>query len=823
MTPEEWAVVKDLFSQALALPPSERGAFLERVCSEQPERRREVESLLAHSDGTWSLLDGGLKILAPPSLPLEADSRIGRRIGAYEVLSEIGHGGMGTVYLARRVDGQFDQTVALKVVRRGMDTDAVLARFRHERGILARLHHPYIAQLFDGGVTADDLPYFVMEHIEGKPLLAYCDARILPDAARLQLFRAVCAAVHYAHQNLVVHRDIKPSNILVTEDGTPKLLDFGIAKVLDPEASIGDRTVTALRAMTPDYASPEQLSGEPVTTATDVYSLGVVLQELLTGQRPHRVTSRHDEDAALDVGQPETKKPRIVNREIKGEIENIVRMAMREEPERRYASVAQLAEDIRRFLDGRPVIARKDTIGYRAGKFVRRNRVLVAAVTLVFVSLVGGIGVAVREAAIARAERARAQRRFDDVRKLANTFLFEFHDSIQNLAGSTPARELLVRRGLEYLDSLAREARDDPALQRELAAAYEKVGDVQGGHFGNLGYEAGARKSYLKALATREQLAHVAKADPGYRAALVDCRLKASFVLGPVQAATMAREALAEAQALGQLGPIARAYHRLGQTSVEDGRFDEAFGYYGKEATIYEKRVLADPRDIQSRRGLAVASKYIGALLSQQKKYAESLQSYRKALAIEEAFVAAEPANATYRRDLSFTLSDIGYNLLYQGDKKAALEDYRRAVEIREALAAADPKDVSMARSLASIEYRLGFALAEAGEAGWLAQAQRGLALLDDLVAKNPRSNIDRAWRAEMLSDIGNLFGLGKKPQWRDMNDGPPPPETCAWHRKSLEAFKELRKEGGLSKLQQQKADYVASTVAACEKRPGGR
>ncbi len=337
---------------------------------------------------------------------------------------------MGAVYLATRADDEYRKQVAVKVVKRGMDTDAILRRFRNERQILANLDHPHIAKLLDGGTTEDGLSYFVMDYVEGLPIDVYCDARRLPIIERLKLFRTACSAVHYAHQHHVVHRDLKPSNILVTAEGVPKLLDFGIAKLLDPEVSARTIKPTAgLRPMTPDYASPEQVRGEAITPASDVYSLGVMLYELLTGHRPYHVQSATPQEAERVICEQEPEKPSVVvgrcsaglqpgsaalkggatdgtpesvtetrgespeklRRQLRGDLDNIVLMALRKEPERRYASIEQFSEDIRRYLQGRPVRSRPDTLAYRSGKFIRRNRtgvlasVLTAAIFLVLI------------------------------------------------------------------------------------------------------------------------------------------------------------------------------------------------------------------------------------------------------------------------------------------------------------------------------------------------------------------------------------------------------------------------------------------------------
>ncbi|HJU09540.1 MAG TPA: serine/threonine-protein kinase, partial [Candidatus Binataceae bacterium] len=344
-------------------------------------------------------------------------SRVGERIAQYEVLSLIGSGGMGDVYLAR--DLRLSRQVALKVIRHGMDSADIVRRFEHEERLLAGLNHPNIAQLYGGGVTNDGVPYFVLEHVQGIRIDQYCKGTGLREL--LELFCKVCAAVTYAHQHLVVHRDLKPSNILVTAEGEPKLLDFGIAKLLDNTAEADFRTLTIAPILTPEYASPEHVLGETITTASDVYSLGVLLYELLTGVKPYRIEGRTPAEIARVVTEHEAARPSATvsrgqrseigsRKSFRGDLDNIVLMAMRKEPDRRYPSVAAYAADIRRHLDGLPVRARQDTLAYRSSKFIARNRIAVAAAVLVGLAVVAALIVSLVETQSARRERDLAER-----------------------------------------------------------------------------------------------------------------------------------------------------------------------------------------------------------------------------------------------------------------------------------------------------------------------------------------------------------------------------------------------------------------------------
>ena len=753
--------VAELVESALEREPSEWAAFLAAASGGDQSLRAEAESLLRHQEQARDFIEApAFQMAAELFDDGDGELHAGQTLDGYEIKRLLGEGGMGEVYLAR--DVELGREVALKVVKRGLGTADVLRRFRHEEQILAGLNHPHVARLFGGGKTEEGLPYFVMEYIEGQPFDKFCDEQQLSTAARLQLFRQVCAAVSYAHRHLVVHRDIKPSNIIVTPAGEPKLLDFGIAKLLDPErAQAASQTVTMLGVMTPEYASPEQVRGEPVTTASDIYSLGVLLYELLTGHRPYHLQSRRPDEIARVICEQEPERPstaisrrvevpgvagaparlitpesigRIRNeqpaqlrRRLAGDLDNIVLLALRKEPARRYTTVEQFSEDIRRYLDGLPVIARKATFAYRAAKFVGRHKVGVASAALVVLALIAGLTTTIWQARVARAERTRAERRFNDVRKLANSNLFELHDAIANLPGSTPARELLVKNALEYLDSLAQEAQGDASLQRELVAAYLKVGNVQGNpNNANLGDTAGALESYRKALAIVARLTASDPADAPARRfvgviseKMCDVQAATGDINGAVESQ---RRSLSIFKTIADAAPAADVAARqslaishvklgdvLGNANFTNaGDAAGAMQSYLASAGILESLHAADPANPKTRRLLGLIYERLGTMLEAAGKLDEALETYRKSSAIREPLAADFPTDTDAVRDAAIAHEKIGDVMTARGELQEALESRRKSLEIFQGLVDADPKNAQARLSLAISHLHLG-------------------------------------------------------------------------------------------------------------------
>jgi eukaryotic-like serine/threonine-protein kinase len=774
MTSDHWREADRILGDVLDLAEPERRSYIESACAGSPALAAEVESLLAEERRR-----GPLDALAAAGPDNGDESYEGRRVGPYRLIREIGRGGMGSVWLAERDDEQFRKRVAVKLIAAGLPVSEALRRFGEERQILASLEHAHIARLLDAGRSDEGLQYIVMEYVEGVPITEYCDAGRLDARARAKLLRTISSTVHFAHQRLVVHRDLKPANILVTTQGEPKLLDFGVAKMLTPVGRPPSSTAPLLSAVTPAYASPEQLRGAPATTSSDVYSLGVLCYELLAGSHPHRVTEASAEEVFEAVCESDPGKPsvaaarrpgdrtsaRAVASALAGDLDAIVLKAMRKAPHERYSSAEELAEDLDRYLAGLPVRARRGTHAYRARKFAARHRAGVIAGAVAVVVALAGVSAVVWQAGVARRARASAERRFDDVRKLAGAMIFDLDGRIAALPGSTSARRALVTQATEYLDRLAREAADDPVLALELATGYARVGEVQGGPSGsNLGDSAGAVKSYASA---RQILAAVLAAEP---ANLEAQRLLARVHLltGEVSqylrrfdearasfdAGLELRQALAATGLEGDRRNLAGAYFRLADVRGDDP--EASLGFRRRALDTFESLLSAQPDDPEAQRNVALTYKTMGATLGLLKRYDEEHAAYLKALHLDEKRVAADPNSTVARLDLSFDTSLLATFLINHADPADALPHLRRTIDIRKSLVAADPKD-------ARVRLRLAFAHLMSGRlrlkvkdpGGALEDLSAARALSEALVSANPDDSIAQAYLAEALANTG--------------------------------------------------------------------
>lgn len=913
-----WDKINAIFDRALDLHEAEREAFLDEACGEDVEMRREAARLLAAHARAGAFIETPLHQASEWVASSPGQPGPGTVIGPWTILREIGRGGMGTVWLGERTDQDFEQRVAIKFIHSGMDADWVRRRFQTERRILAGLEHPNIARLLDGGTTNSGLPYFVMEFIDGDPIDRFCDERRLSITRRLELFRQVCAAVAFAHQNLIIHRDIKPSNVLVARDGSAKLLDFGVATILDdPEFGVEQRAATVQQLLTPEYASPEQIRGLAATTLGDVYALGVMSYELLSGRSPHRFPTRSLPEIArlLEEERPERPSTAITSahkakgnaaqasetaeqisaaregsvdrlrRRLRGDLDTIVLKAIHSDPQQRYVSVDQFSEDIRRHLAGLPVIARPDTFAYRTRTFVRRNRVAVGAACLVGLTLIGGVLTTAWQASRAREAQLRAERRFGDLRRLAHAVLFDYHDAVKDLAGSTPVRERLVTDGLEYLDGLAREAGDDVTLQRELAEAYLRMGDVQGGVAANLGDTKGAMGSYQKAHATYALLVAADSSSVENRRGLAECLLKLSELLretGEISAATqrtqearLTLESLVRdaPQDLGLQRQLVAALDTEGLLVHESGDFAAAFELRRRQLGHSERILAANPRDPAARRGLAVAFGRVSKVLTAMADYESALDynrqslrvrkeladefplnadfrralavacyfdgellttlgrireaqlSYEQNLAIIDGLVAADPKNEQYRSDRGHTLAKLGDAKILGEDVAGARDCYRASLAIRRAEYESDPSNNFKRMPVIDAQMKLGKVLARLGDdaaAGTL--AGEALAVLE---ATNPDSSNAglRAAMAECYGGLGEVHSLvasGKSQQSRGT-------KRHAWLRalamyeRSEAMWLELRQRGLLAESDIIQLDSASRDVARCRAALGDR
>jgi serine/threonine protein kinase/tetratricopeptide (TPR) repeat protein len=690
VTPERWQQIKIVLAGALDREDGDRTIYLDGVCREDADLRREVESLLATERELGDFIEIPVFRIHPEGggPPLA----VGQRIGAYRIVREVGRGGMGSVYLAERADQAFEKQVALKVVRRGMDTEEIVHRFRAERQILAHLDHENIAKLLDGGTTEDGRPYFVMEYVEGKPIDEDCDARKLSTAQRLALFRTVCAAVHFAHQNLIVHRDLKPGNILVTADGKPKLLDFGIAKLVDPDQEPFALTRADLRMMTPDYASPEQVRGEPITTASDIYSLGVLLYVLLTGHRPYRPSTQAPQDLARAICESDPLRPssvvarveevkrsdgssfeltpesvsrvrdgeeRLLRRRLAGDLDNIVLKAMQKDPQRRYASVDQLSTDLERHLQGLPVVARKDTLGYRTRKFVGRHPGGVAVAVLLLLLI---LGFSVTSTVLWR-RAVRGERQAQAVSGFMED-LFTSPDPGKAHGETVTAKEILDR-GVKNIGS---GLTTEPEVQANLM---ETMGRV----YRNLGLYEAARPLLTQALDLNRHILgdddlRVAKSMQNLGNLLHDMKkLKEAQPLFQravdIQRRHGATESVDYAMNLTNLGAI-----------LEDkGDLDGAERLYEESLTIKQRLPEADDEDI------ATSLNSLGKLCATRGQYSAAEAYYKRSLALRKKIAQGlpDPKVAT-------SLSNIGSLQEDRGDLAGAKVYYLQALEMRRQL-----------------------------------------------------------------------------------------------------------------------------------------
>ncbi len=832
--------ILDLCERALELDAEARADFLAASCGGDEALRRSVDSVLL------AVAESGEFLAAETAATARYGPDPGQHLEGFRILEKIGEGGMGAVYLADRGGQHYSQRVALKIVRGQFLVPELARRFDVERQILAGLSHPYIAALIDGGTTADGIPYLAMEYIEGQAIDEYCDERKLGVRERIRLIQQVAMAVQYAHQNLVVHRDLKPTNVLVTPDGIPKLLDFGIAKLITAEAGpvTGETTVFGRGALTPDYASPEQILESRVTTASDVYSLGVLTYQLLAGERPYRIeTTGHREmirtveglsipqaSKRLDTFSQENLKhevaalrgttPERLRKTLAGDLDNILMKALDREPERRYPSIAAFSADLGRYLDGLPVEARPDSVGYRARRFIQRHRIGVTVSAAAAAGLLAALGLITDAYIEAEHARAEADRRFEQVRAIARTLMFDVYDEIEQIPGSVSARRLLASTAQEYLETLTDNPTAPPDVRFDAATGYSR----------------------LSSILNRQAVDDVADREQGPSARQRALELLTSLIDDHPDPAGVYR-------ALGQIRSNYGSDLTYLDNDPEAGReqIELALAAF-REA----ERLHADAPDIVAER------------LTAQRRYADTFkwqQEYDRAINVVDELIAAtgaslqrwpdDPGIRKAKADAYRLRGELNYFL---GQLERALADYGVSIDGYRALAQSDAPDQAIDNALVIVLWSRGNALIELerpeeAAADYLpaistlelqaardpedAETGRRLAILRSSLAQ-ARVRLDEADEAVRLMEKTNAWfeaqaaadpdtpGVQRSVavNYRMTGDilasAERQAEACDWFRRSLDTWLAIDRKFGLSDFDRNQPEEMRELLEAC-------
>jgi serine/threonine protein kinase len=770
MKTDRWSLIEEIFQGALERPPAERKHYVEKACENDKELLPEIEALLESDNDAESVLRSliadDLKEVAQTSNLSETDLQL----GPYHLVRELDSGGMGVVYLAVRSDDHYFQVVAIKMIRKGEDSPELVHRFRMERQILASLNHPGIGTILDGGETKDGRPFIVMEYVEGQPITLASQSHDLSIRQRIDLFRSVCSAVHYAHQKLIIHRDIKPSNVMVTPDGTVKLIDFGISKPLTSQLVLSDNSTTgaSIRRMTPDYASPEQIQGKQLTTATDVYSLGVLLFELLTGSRPYTLNNLSAVAADRVVSEQSGKKPSsalgissAARKELSGDLDRIVLKAMDLDPSRRYLSVEHFNEDLLRYLMGRTISARKTTPTYVLSKFIQRHKAAVITACTIAIVLSCLIPLYLRQ------YRA-SDRRVKEVRTLADSAISDMTDKLQHSSASTETQAALFQSALSYLAKLRKTTGNDPRLLLELSKAYVRVGDLEGSPLvANLGNSGTAVTSYREASRTALE-AHARMPGDESTQAVIETYQRLggieSFLGNLHEANDNYQQALTWARKFWQQKPddptrrrlLAMSYAGIGDVSLSGLDPDKALENYSMAFQVFGNR----PSGVEDHDRMLIGF-YCGkaSTLNELGQQSEALENNRKAVALAEVLVQRFPASPLARRALFLAYEDLilplaGRDALNVSDSSQAQVYARKALVIAQMLVGVDSKNAQAQFDLAhaytsmgdayrqsnpdiaSIWYRKSIVLTKQLSPLYGSGARHGLAMRDEALAE---------------------------------------------------------------------------------------
>jgi eukaryotic-like serine/threonine-protein kinase len=724
MKSDRWSLIEEIFQGALERPPAERNRYVEKACENDKELIPEIESLLESDNDAESVLrsfiEDDLKEVAQTSNLSES----GLQLGPYRLVRELDSGGMGVVYLAVRSDDHYFQVVAIKMIRKGHDSPELVHRFRMERQMLATLNHPGIGTILDGGETEDGRPFIVMEYVEGQPITLASKSRGLSIRQRIELFQSVCSSVHYAHQKLIIHRDIKPSNVMVTPDGMVKLIDFGISKPLAPQLVLSDSspTVTSVRRMTPDYASPEQIQGKQLTTATDIYSLGVLLFELLTDSRPYTLSNLPAVVADRVVSEQSGKKPSsapgissAARKELSGDLDRIVLKAMDLDPSRRYPSVQHLNEDLLRYLTGKPISARKKTPTYVLSKFVQRHTaaVLTACTIAIVLSCL----------VLLYLKQSRAvDRRVKEVRTLADSAISDMTDKLQHSSASTETQAALFQSALSYLGELRKTTGNDPRLLLELSKAYVRVGDLEGSPLvANLGNSGTAVTSYREASRTAIE-AHARMPGDESTQAVIETYQRLggieSFLGNLREANDNYQQALTWARKFWQQKPddpirkrlLATSYAGIGDVNLSGLSPDKALENYFMAFQVFGN----GPSGVEDHDRMLIGF-YLGkaSTLNELGKQSEALENNRKAVALAEVLAQQFPTSLPARRALFLAYEDLilplaGRDALNVSDSSHAQVYARKGLTIALMLVGVDSKNAQAQFDLARAYTSMG-------------------------------------------------------------------------------------------------------------------